>query len=105
MLSTVIALQEFLGVMKYYHWFLAAIAATLGSLYASLTGKPKDPKGCLLPGDAFCDTKIALPTAGAPTFLAPHVPLLLSTDDSTIAIGTILDQGINGLATSLAFFN
>ena len=39
--TTVEALQEFVGMVNYYHRFLPHIAATMAPLYAALTRKPK----------------------------------------------------------------
>ncbi|XP_068237137.1 uncharacterized protein [Palaemon carinicauda] len=99
--STVKSLQEFLGMINYYHRFLPAIAATLVPLYASLKGKSKDLKWVPLQESAFCNAKNALPTTAALTFPIPHAPLLLSTDDSNIAIFALLEKVVNTLAPSL----
>ena len=39
--TTVKSLQEFVGMVNYYHNFLPIIASTMAPLYAALTSKPK----------------------------------------------------------------
>ena len=49
--TTMKALQEFVGMVNYYHRFLPHIAATMAPLYAALTENPRPSPGhlCMLP--------------------------------------------------------
>ncbi|XP_068240406.1 uncharacterized protein [Palaemon carinicauda] len=69
---TVKALQEFLGMIYYYHRFLPAIATTVAPLYASLKAKPKDLKWGVLKEASFCSVKKVISIAADPTFPIPH---------------------------------
>ncbi|XP_068235715.1 uncharacterized protein [Palaemon carinicauda] len=86
-------------------FFLLAIAITLALLYTSLKGKVDDLKWSPPQEAAFCKAKIALSTNAALTFPVLHVPLLLSTDASNIAIWAVLEQVVNGSPHQLTFFS
>lgn len=40
--TTIKGLQEFIGIVNYYHCFLPNIAQIMELLYSSLVGKPKE---------------------------------------------------------------
>ncbi|XP_066978841.1 uncharacterized protein [Macrobrachium rosenbergii] len=103
--TTLEGLQEFLGMVNYYHHFLPDTTSTLTPLYDVLKGKPKAPS----PGDPSRE----LPSSPskcphqfhAPSFPAPDHSLLLSMDASNIAIGAALEQIIHSCPRPLAFFS
>ncbi|KAK4324543.1 hypothetical protein Pmani_004818 [Petrolisthes manimaculis] len=85
-LSTVKALQEFVGMVNHYHRFLPGIASIMTPLYAALSNKPKELTWGSPQADAFQQTKEALATATLLAFPAPGKLLLLTTDASNIAM-------------------
>ena len=100
--TTVEALQEFIGMVNYYHRFLPHIAATMAPLYAALTGKPKTLTWTSSHAAAFDKAKRALSDATYLSFPTPGLPLVLSTD---ITIGAVLEQVLHGAKHPLAFFS
>lgn len=105
--ATVRALQEFLGMVNFYHRFIPQAARLMCPLYEAL--KVKTPKRILSWSDdmvkAFEDTKATL--AGA-TMLAHPVPgasVSLTTDASDYAVGAVLEQQVEGVWQPLAFFS
>ena len=101
--TTVKGLQEFLGLVTFYHRFLPNIASTLAPLNELLKGKPK-----LLTWNtdaAFQNAKRALADATLLTFPAPNAELRLTTNASDIAIGAVLEQHLNGYSAPLAFYS
>ena len=103
--TTVKALQEFVGMVNYYHRFLPHIAATMAPLYAALTGKPKTPTWTSSHAAAFDKAKRALSDAAYLSFPTPGLPLVRSTDASDIAIGAVLEQVLHGTKQPLTFFS
>ena len=103
--TSVKGLQEYIGMVNYYHRFIPAIATKMSSLYEVLKGKPKK----LLWGpdqqQAFDTTKAALVEAATLSFQDPEAPLRLTTDASNIACGAVLEQVINGSPRPLAFYS
>ena len=103
--TTVKALQEFVGMVNYYHWFLPSIASTKAPLYAVLTGKPKTLTWGPTQVIPFDVTKKRLSPAVYLKFPVPGLPLVLSTDASNIAIAAVLEQVLHGARQPLAFFS
>ena len=103
--SSVKSLQEFVGMVNYYHRFIPHIASTMAPLYAVLKGKPKSLTWGPTQEAAFQAAKQALSSATYLTFPAPGAPLTLSTDASDIAIGGVLEQVIHGTPQPIAFFS
>ena len=103
--TTVKGLQEFVGMVNYYHRFLPNAAQTMQPLYSALSGKPKT----LLWGPdqqrSFIATKDALASATTLVFPAPGAPLTLTTDASNVAVGAVLEQEVNGVLQPLGFFS
>ena len=103
--TTIRALQEFTGMVNYYHRFLPGIANKMAPIYEALTGNPKT-----LPWDdtlqrAFDDTKQALTDATTLSFPRPGAHLTLSTDASNVAVGAVIEQTVNGTTKPLGFFS
>lgn len=103
--STVKALQEFLGMINFYHRFLPGIASVLAPLYSSLKGKPKMLQWGPEQEEAFRTAKETLASATMLSFPAPNAPLRLTTDASSIAVGAVLEQLTEGKPYPLAFFS
>jgi len=109
--TTVAQLQEFVGMVNFYHRFLPLAAELMQPLYRALSGK-KAGKKAKVPlfwneamVSAFDQTKDAL--AQATMLVHPQVsaPTSLTVDASDIAIGGVLEQYMDGLWRPLAFFS
>ena len=103
--STVKGLQEFLGLVTFYHRFLPHIASTLAPLNELLKGKPKALSWNSNADAAFRNAKHALANATLLSFPAPTAELRLTTDASDIAIGAVLEQQHDERTTPLAFYS
>ena len=99
------SLQEFVGMVNYYHRFIPNIAATMAPLYMSLAGKPKTLTWGPPQAAAFLAAKRALSAAAYLQFPAPGAPLILSTDASDVALGGVVEQVVHGSRQPLAFFS
>ena len=103
--KTVKQLQEFIGMINFYHRFIPKIAHTLTPLYQLLKGKPKDLAWTDEANVAFNNAKTALSTAVKLNFPDPSCKLQITTDASNVAIGAVLEQVKNGTPQPLAFFS
>ena len=103
--TTLPKLQQYLGMVNYYHKFLPNIANILSPLYKLLKGKPKVLTWDQEAEKAFQKSKSALSHATTLTFPNPKAQLQLSTDASESAIGAVIEQVINGKTQPLAFFS
>lgn len=99
------SLQEFVGMVNFYHRFVPGIAAILSPLYEVLKGKPKTLVWGPPQDDAFLAAKDALASASLLTFPAPNGVLRLTTDASNIAVGAVLEQIAEGRPNPIAFFS
>ena len=105
--TTIKGLQEFIGMVNFYHRFVPAAAQLMQPLFAALTGKRKP---ALLTWTApmraaFHATKQAL--ADAAMLAHPHhdAATALTVDASDIALGGVLEQKVNDVWRPLAFFS
>ena len=103
--TTIKALQEFIGMVTYYHRFLPDIAKTLVPLHNALKGKPKKLVWSPETETAFKLTKDALADATMLTYPAPGAQLQLVTDASDTAIGAVLEQLTSHGPAPIAFFS
>ena len=103
--TTVKSLQEFIGMVNYYHRFLPDIAAILSPLYLVLKHKPKFLQWGPKQDEAFCAAKAALSSAALLAYPAPDAPLRLTTDASSTAVGAVLEQVVGGCPRPIAFFS
>ena len=100
-------LQEFLGMVIFYHRFLPNIALILSPLYGALkSDKPKrelswsgEMKHALLAG------KTALANAAMLVHPCTDCKLALTSDASDVSVGTALDMYKRGYWQPLAFFS
>ena len=103
--TTVKGLQEFVGMVNYYHRFLPSIADTMAPLYNALSGKPKKLTWGTEQQKSFDATKNALADATTLSFPAPGTHLTLTTDASNIAVGAVVEQNHKGAPQPLGFFS
>lgn len=107
--STVKGLQEFTGMVNFYHRFIPAAAKHMQPLYQIFSKKSKNSSQTIQWTDlllqAFNNTKYAL--ADATLLIHPHpdAPTALTVDASNTAIGGVLEQQINDTWRPLAFFS
>ena len=103
--SSVKSLQEFIGMVNYYHRFIPNIAETMAPLYDVLKGKPKKLSWGPPQQRAFGDTKASLAKATTLAFQDPDASLRLTTDASNYACGAVLEQLVKGKPQPLAFYS
>ncbi|KAL6490077.1 hypothetical protein MHYP_G00004220 [Metynnis hypsauchen] len=104
---TVKALQEFLGMVNFYHRFIPRAADLMRPLYEALKGKTAKhlvdwTEERLL---AFDATKHALAKATMLVHPLPDAVIAITTDASDYAVGAVHEQWVNGTWQPLAFFN
>ena len=92
--STVKGLQEFLGMINFYHRFLPNIAVTLSPLYGAL--KSSKPRQELVWSQemkqAFLNGKTVLAKAAMLAHPCTDCPLALTSVASDVAVGAVLEQ-------------
>ena len=103
--SSVKKLQEFLGMVTYYHQFLSNITSTFAPLYNILKNKPKKLTWNSEQEEAFKKAKQALAGATMLAYPRPGSHLLLTTDASDAAVGAVLEQSTPSGPQPLAFFS
>lgn len=103
--TTIKGLQEFVGMVNYYHRFLPKIAKVMEPLYKSLSGKPKTLEWGPTQQEAFEATKTALASATTLSYPYPGSPLTLTTDASSVAVGAVIEQTTKGTTQPLGFFS
>ncbi|GFN87763.1 hypothetical protein PoB_001426900 [Plakobranchus ocellatus] len=105
--STVKGLQEFLGMVNFYHRFIPHAASLLLPLHCALQ-KSHSQKGLSWTADmdmAFASCKEALAEATMLNHPKHGTHISLTTDASDQAIGDVLEQYVNGIWQPLAFFS
>ncbi|KAJ8401803.1 hypothetical protein AAFF_G00377740 [Aldrovandia affinis] len=105
--TTVKALQEFLGMVNFYHRFIPQASCLMRPLYGALKDKP--PKHIVdwsseMSG-SFSATKEALANATMLAHPVPDAPIALTSDASDRGVGAVLEQQIDGVWQPLAFFS
>ena len=103
--ATVKGLQEFVGMVNYYHRFVPSAAAILQPLFKALTGRPKDFAWTVEMDNAFEQAKGALSNATLLSHPLVNAPTALTVDASDIAIGAVLEQQVDGVWKPLAIFS
>ena len=103
--ANVKSLQEFIGMVNYYHRFLPGLAGKLAPLYQALSDKPKSLEWGSQQEDSFRLAKQSLVEATELAFPVPGATLTLTTDASEVAIGAVLEQVVNGIPQPLAFYS
>ena len=103
--STVKGLQEFVGMVNFYHRFIPDAAKIMMPLFAALSGKPKTLVWSEDMIKSFQDTKSALARAAMLTHPRHNVPISLTVDASDHAVGAVLQQLVHGTWQPLGFFS
>ena len=103
--KTIKSLQEFVGMITYYHRFLPGIAKILAPLHNALSGKKKKLMWSAALQTAFEDAKRAIAKAVLLSFPAKDAQLQLLTDASDHAIGAALQQLTPKGPAPIAFFS
>ena len=103
--ATTKGLQEFLGMVNFYHRFIPHAASLMESLYQAVSGKGKLVEWTDDMNIAFVKAKEAL--AGATMLVHPNANALtaLTVDASDQAVGGVLEQFIDDSWKPLAFFS
>lgn len=101
------SLQEFLGMLNFYHRFVPGLAGILRPLYCAL--KITKPRQTLTWTQDMCkafnDGKNALSNATMLAHPCLNSPLALTSDASDQAVGAVLEQLNQGHWEPLAFFS
>ena len=105
--TTYKALQEFLGMINFYHRFLPRAAAVLRPLYEALKGEKKKEKLCWTEQmtTAFLASKRMLADCTLLSHPRTNVPIALTTDASDHAVGAVFEQYVDEAWQPLAFFS
>ena len=105
--STVKGLQEFLGMLNFYHRFVPHVAEILVPLHAGLSGRKRLASLVWTPDmeDAFAAAKTALADATLLVHPVEDAPTALTVDASIVAMGGVLEQRTNGVWRPLGFFS
>ena len=92
--TTVKGLQQFAGMVNFYHRFVPNAARIMRHIYAALAGNPVNLEWSSDLEDAFNAAKEAL--ARATMLVHPHAysPTALTVDASGAAIGAVLEQDL-----------
>ena len=104
--TTVKQLQEFLGMINYYHRFIPNAAGILTPLYHLSSAKQKQLREWNQTHEhAFTSANDSLAQAAMSATPNSADNLFLVTDASNIAIGAVLEQGTDGHRRPLGFFS
>ena len=100
-------LQEFLGMVNFYHRFIPRAAAIMRPLYAALSGKSQNEfiSWTSEMREAFQATKDALACATMLVHPRENAPLALTVDASDVAVGAVLEHQVEDKWQPLAFFS
>jgi len=98
-------LQEFCGMVNFFHRFIPAAAGIMRPLYAALKHQTKTLTWTAEMLSAFTQTKEALAAATMLTYPQSHAPIALTTDASATAVGAVFEQLADGIWQPLAFFS
>ena len=104
------SLEEFLGMVNFYHRFIPSAAQLMQPLFSALTGLAKHPKVQQLSWSdnmvkAFTSAKKGLADATLLTFPRESAPTALTVDASDLAVGGVLEQFVDGHWRPLSFFS
>ncbi|KAF7646138.1 hypothetical protein LDENG_00192610 [Lucifuga dentata] len=104
---TVRALQEFLGMVYFYHCFIPQAAQLTRPLYEALKGKATRHvvDWTAEREKAFVDTQAALANEIMLAHPSPKAPIAITMDVSDYAVGTVHEQWVNGAWQPLTFFS
>ena len=105
--STVKGLQEFLGMINYYHRFISHAESLLLPLHCALQkSTPRQVLSWTAEMDnAFTSIKAALSEATMLSHPEPEAHISLTSDASEQAVGAVLEQYVQRVWQPLAFFS
>ena len=105
--TAVTSLEQFIGMVNFYHVFVPKAAEVMKPLYKALSTKPRPKELDWTPEMdlAFEKAKRLLADATLLHHPVPGARTALTTDASDIAIGAVLEQQIDGHWQPLAFFS
>ncbi len=103
--TTVKGLQEFIGMINFYHRFIPGVASIMQPLYKAVAGKSKHLEWSECMFKAFDRTKYVLADATMLVHPRSDLPLAVTVDASGIAVGAVLEQCVEGQWYPLAFFS
>lgn len=103
--GTIKKLQEFMGMVNFYHRFVPAAAKIMRPLHQALTGGAQTLVWTPERVSAFANTKKALSDAVMLVHPDPNAPIALLTDASDCAVGAVLQQQVGSVWQPLAFFS
>ena len=104
--TSIKSLQEFIGMVTYYHRFLPGIAHTLTPLHDALKGnKKKKLQWTPDMQNAFEQAKAAISRATLLSFPSRSTKLEVLTDASDVAVGAALQQMTSSGPAPIAFFS
>ena len=103
--NTIKALQEFVGMIKFYHRFIPDAAQLMSPLFDALTNRTK----ILVWNDTMMQAFEAFKKTLVKATLLAHprhnAPISLTTDASDRAVGAVLQQWVEESWEPLAFFS
>ncbi|KAL5484407.1 hypothetical protein EMCRGX_G020900 [Ephydatia muelleri] len=103
--ETVKALQEFVGMVNFYHRFIPAAAQLMSPLFEALTSQTKTLVWNDTMTQAFDNIKKALAKATLLAHPRHDAPISLTTDASDRVVGAVLQQWTDESWEPLAFFS
>ena len=103
--DTVKGLQEFVGMVNFYHRFIPDAAKILQPLSAATATKAKILQWNDTMVQAFQEAKTALASATMLTHPRRTAPTSLTVDASDLAVGAVLQQLVHDCWQPLAFFS
>ena len=103
--DTVKGLQEFVGMVNFYHRFVPSVAHIMRPLFQAIAGKQKELVWTSETNEAFTAAKRALADATMLVHPRPDAPTAVTVDASAYAVGGVLEQLIDGHWRPLAFFS
>lgn len=103
--KTIKGLQEFLGMVNYYHRFIPGASRTTRPLNAATSGTDKLLNWTTEMDTAFENIKTMLSKATLLVHPCSEAPTALIVDASELAVGAVLEQYTEGSWKPLAFFS
>ena len=101
--TTVAGLQQFLGMVNFYHRFVPGVAAILQPLFSATTSKSKLLDWTPPMATAFEQAKVALASATMLVHPQADAAIALTVDASDLATGAVLEQLVGTRWQPLAF--
>ena len=103
--TTIKGLQQFLGMVNYYHRFVPRAASIIQPLFAATAGKAKIVEWSPEMEAAFGSVKEALAAATMLVHPQEGAPTAITVDASCVAVGAVLEQLTHGEWKPMAFFS